>query len=167
MKAPRTELDSRFSEPDATATDWNETGRVLEAAELFWLCTVRADGRPHLTPLVAVWFEEALYFTTGDAEQKYLNMLANPHVLLVTGCNDWDHGLDVSVEGKAVPVTDEHLLSRLAPAWAKKWDGRWQWRVQDGAFQDERGVPAYVFSLKPKKILAFAKGSFSHTRHVF
>jgi hypothetical protein len=85
----------------------------------------------------------------------------------VTGCNDWDKGLDVSVEGKAVPVTDELLLGRLAQAWGKKWDGRWQWTIGDGAFQNEGDGPVHVFSVKPKKILAFGKGSFSHTRHVF
>jgi len=52
---PSTELDPRFSDPDAVASEWEETRRALEAAELFWISTVRADGRPHVTPLVAVW----------------------------------------------------------------------------------------------------------------
>jgi hypothetical protein len=54
MNSPATELDNRFSDPDALATGWDETHRVLEAAELFWISAVRADGRPHVTPLVAV-----------------------------------------------------------------------------------------------------------------
>jgi hypothetical protein len=66
---PVTTLDQRFSDPDAVATGWDETRRVLETAELFWLSTVRADGRPHVTPLVAVWADEALHFCTGTAEQ--------------------------------------------------------------------------------------------------
>jgi hypothetical protein len=48
MKQPVTELDTRFSDEDAVATDWEETRRVLEDAELFWISTVRADGRPHV-----------------------------------------------------------------------------------------------------------------------
>ncbi len=55
MKQPVTELDTRFSDQDAVATGWEETRRALEDAELFWISTVRADGRPHVTPLVAVW----------------------------------------------------------------------------------------------------------------
>ena len=58
MASPVTTLDLRFSDPAATATGWEETCRVLEAAELFWLTTVRADGRPHVTPVVAAWAEE-------------------------------------------------------------------------------------------------------------
>jgi Pyridoxamine 5'-phosphate oxidase len=51
MTQPVTELDARFSDRDAVATDWDETRRALEDAELFWIATVRADGGPHLTPL--------------------------------------------------------------------------------------------------------------------
>jgi len=167
VKTPTTEIDARYSSPGAVATEWDETRRVLETAELFWICTVRADGRPHLTPLVAVWLDGALYFSTGPAEQKYVNMLANQNVLLVTGRNDWDHGLDVSVEGKVVRVTDENLLRRLAQEWGAKWDGRWQWGVGDGALRDEGGGQALVFGVEPVKILSFAKGDFCATRHVF
>ncbi|QFG25164.1 pyridoxamine 5'-phosphate oxidase family protein [Actinomadura sp. WMMB 499] len=33
---------------------WPEARRLLEDAELYWLATVRADGRPHVTPLIGV-----------------------------------------------------------------------------------------------------------------
>jgi hypothetical protein len=67
---PTTEIDAHYSDPGAVATEWDETRRVLETAELFWICTVRADGRPHLTPLVAVWLDAAIYFSTGLPEVK-------------------------------------------------------------------------------------------------
>ncbi len=140
---------------------------MLETAELFWISTVRADGRPHVTPLVAVWLDGALHFSTGAGEQKAVNLRGNPHVILTTGSNDWDQGLDVVVEGDAVQVTDEDLLGRLAGAWAAKWDGRWHYQVRGGSFQHEEGGAALVFSVRPAKILAFAKGTFSHTSHRF
>src|SRR6266496_4340877 len=102
-------------------------------AELFWISTVRADGRPHVTPLVAVWLDGALHFSTGAGEQKALNLDGNPHVVLMTGCNGWDEGLDVVVEGDAVRVTADDVLERLAEAWAGKWDGRWRYEVREGA----------------------------------
>ena len=114
MSTPDTTLDARFSDPAATAAGWDETRRALEDAQLSWICTVRADGRPHLTPLVAVWLDGALYFSTGAGEQKAVNLRGNPHVLLLTGCHRWDEGLDVVAEGDAVQVTDEALLTRLA-----------------------------------------------------
>ena len=69
MSEPATEIDTRFSNPGAVATSWDQTRQVLETADLFWICTVRADGRPHVTPLVAVWLDEAIHFSTGPAEQ--------------------------------------------------------------------------------------------------
>ena len=169
MNEPDTVLDQRFSNPGATAAGWDETRRVLEDAQLSWICTVRADGRPHLTPLVAVWLDGALYFSTGDGEQKAVNLRGNPHVLLLTGCHRWDEGLDVVAEGDAVRVTDNALLTRLAQAWARKWDGQWQFQVRDGRFEqpgDGEGQ-ALVFEVRPAKVLAFAKGRFGQTRHSF
>jgi pyridoxine/pyridoxamine 5'-phosphate oxidase len=105
MKQPVTELDTRSSDEDGVATDWEETRRALEEAELFWITTVRADGRPHVTPLVAVWLDDAIYFATGPDEQKAVNLRTNQNVILTTGCNEWERGLDVVVEGEAVQVT--------------------------------------------------------------
>ena len=168
MATPKTEMDARFSDPAATPSSWEDTRQVLDSSELFWISTVREDGRPHLTPLVAVWVDEALYFCAGEAEQKSVNLRSNPNVILMTGCNQWDSGLDAMVEGEAVPVTGQDELRRLAAAWTRKWDGRWQYEVGDGSFYHPGSEePVLVFSVRPAKVLAFAKGLFSHTRHVF
>jgi general stress protein 26 len=164
---PGTTLDPRFSDPSATAAGWAQTRQVLEEAQLSWVCTVRADGRPHLTPLVAVWLDGALYFSTGAGEQKAVNLRGNPHVLLLTGCSRWEDGLDVVAEGDAVQVTDEALLTRLAREWARKWDGQWRFEVRDGAFSHPGGGAAQVFEVRPAKVLAFAKGRFGQTRYRF
>jgi len=99
MQQPVTELDTRFSDPNAVVTDWEETCRALEDAELFWITTVRNDGRPHVTPLVAVWLDDAIHFATGAGEQKAVNLRTNQNVILTTGRNEWEQGLDVVVEG--------------------------------------------------------------------
>jgi nitroimidazol reductase NimA-like FMN-containing flavoprotein (pyridoxamine 5'-phosphate oxidase superfamily) len=167
MSTPVTDIDSRFSDPAASATDWEQTRRVLETAELFWITTVRADGRPHVTPLVAVWLDGALHFSTGATEQKAVNLRTSPHVVVTTGCNSWDHGLDVVVEGEAARETDDGVLAELAKAWSAKWDGRWQYEVRDGAFHHPGGGEALVFRVTPRKVLAFSKGTFTQTSYRF
>jgi general stress protein 26 len=167
MTEPVAKLDQRFSDADAPATDWDETRRRLEAAELFWICTVRADGQPHVTPLVAVWLDNTIYFCTGPDEQKAVNLRANRYVVLMTGCNEWDNGVDIVVEGEAVQVNDLSLLQRLAEAWTTKWDGRWHYRADSSGFRHEGGGTALVFSVRPSKVFAFAKGTFSQTRYQF
>lgn len=89
--------------------------------------------------------------------------------MLTTGCNRWDEGLDVVVEGKAVQVTDQGVLERLAEAFTSRWDGRWQYRVRDGAFSHPgTGGAAIVFSVQPTKVFAHAKGDpFGATTHTF
>src|SRR5204863_238207 len=75
---PIAELDTRFSDPNAVVTSWADAQRAIEEAELFWIATVRVDGRPHVTPLPAVWQDGALHFCTGAAEQKGGNLARNP-----------------------------------------------------------------------------------------
>lgn len=161
MRTPKISFDERYSDPAAVAVGWEETSRILGSAELFWLSTVRADGRPHVTPVVAVWVEGAVWFSTGAEEQKFANLRANPHVVLTVGCGDWDRGIDVVVEGDARHIRDETVLHRIAAAFATKWDGRWQFAVRGGAFGspgDDSPGKAQVFSVTPAKVFAHAKG---------
>jgi general stress protein 26 len=170
MKTPVTTLDQRYSGADAAAVGWDKTLHVLETAELFWLSTVRADGRPHVTPVVAVWSDEALWFTTGTEEQKFANLRANAQVVLTTGCNSWDRGLDVVVEGEARHVTDTSALERVAKAFALKWQGAWQFAVRDGRFYNHGAGdwPSEVFAVTPAKAFAHAKGEpYGATTHRF
>lgn len=170
MSTPVTKLDQRYSGPTATAATWDETRQVMEEAELFWLSTVRADGRPHVTPVVAAWTDGAMWFTTGTEEQKYLNLSVNPQVVLTTGRNSWEDGLDVVVEGEARHVTDHAALERAARAFAVKWRGAWQFTARDGRFYNGGAGdrPSEVFSVTPAKVFAHKKGDpFGATTHRF
>src|SRR5271167_1985687 len=95
MSDPVTTVDERYSNDGALPIPWADTLAAIESAELFWVTTVRADGRPHVTPLVAVWYDGALYFSAGPEEQKSVNLRHNQHVILMTGRNDWNEGFDV------------------------------------------------------------------------
>jgi general stress protein 26 len=164
---PIVELDAGFSAEDGRATSWATALELLEKAEVFWLSTVRADGRPHVTPLVAVWLDGALYFCTGEGEQKERNMRRNPHCILTTGCNHFREGLDLVMEGDAVQVGDDGQLHRLAGLWKSKYD--WPYDVRDGVFRHpgrEGKVP--VFEVAPTKAFAYDRGgNESATRYRF
>ena len=164
---PVPEQDIRFGDPECPPTPWNDAVDVLEAAELFWISTVRTDGRPHVTPLPAVWLDGRLHFCTGPAEQKAVNIARNPQVALTTGTNRWKEGLDLVVEGSAVQVTDDARLRTLADLWRRKYRGDWDFTVEDGAFHHADGGAAVVFEVAPTKVLAFAKGRFAQTRYRF
>ena len=164
---PQAQLDARFSDPEASPTSWADVRRVIEESELFWISTVRADGRPHVTPMPTVWQDDTLYFCTGAAEQKGVNLARNPQCALTTGTNTWKVGLDVVVEGAARRVDDDEQLRRLADAWASKYHGDWQFDVANGVFVQGDGHEALVFAVRPAKVLAFRKGDFAQTRFQF
>ncbi len=134
-------------------------------AETFWLSTVRPDGRPHVTPLIAVWHGDAIWFTTGPEERKAKNLAENASCVLTTGRSDLvDGGLDVVLEGAAEQVTDDAQLRPIAEAFgAKCGTAIWDFVVRDGAFS-HHGGRAIVFSVQPVRGLGFRKGdTFSQT----
>ncbi|MER6616801.1 pyridoxamine 5'-phosphate oxidase family protein [Streptomyces xantholiticus] len=164
---PLPELDPRFSDPKASAADWSDAAAQLRDAELFWLTTVRPDGRPHVTPLIAVWHDDCLHFCTGPGERKAKNLRENQEVVLTTGVPSLSEGYDVVVEGEAVRVTDEPTLRALADAYVHKYGPDWTFTVGDGVFVHEAGE-ALVFRVAPRTAFGFAKGDpFGQTRWRF
>ncbi|TXS42600.1 pyridoxamine 5'-phosphate oxidase family protein [Streptomyces sp. OR43] len=165
---PVAELDPRYSSPGAVAAPWAGARRLLSEAELYWLSTVRPDGRPHVTPLIGVWWEGALHFCTGSEERKARNLAGNAEVVLTTGSNAWSEGLDVVVEGRAERVTDDDRLARLAKVWETKYGTDWHFDVADGGFVGAQGNRAEVFAVSPRTVFGFGKGDpFTQTRWSF
>jgi len=162
---PTAEIDKRFSDPEAGPTPWSETLQALERAELYWISTVRSDGRPHVTPLVGVVDGEAVHFCTGFEEQKARNLERNAHVALTTGENSWARGLDVVVEGSAVRVTDRDTLQRVADVYEAKYGDAWRFDVGDGVFRHSDDIEAAVFRVETAKVIAFAKDPHAQTTY--
>jgi nitroimidazol reductase NimA-like FMN-containing flavoprotein (pyridoxamine 5'-phosphate oxidase superfamily) len=166
---PAVELGA-FSSADAVATEWATARGELRDAQLYWLSTVRPDGRPHVTPLLGVWLDGALYFCTGATERKARNLTQNPRCVLTTGRNTLDDGVDLVVEGEAVEVSDEAELRIVADAYESKYgprvtapEGTWF-----GLGDTIRGGNALVYRVAPSTAFGFGKGNrFSQTRWSF
>jgi hypothetical protein len=168
MPTPTTDIDMQYSTPGATPTPWPVASDHLSRAELYWLSTVRPDGRPHTTPLIGVWHDNALYFCTGADERKANNLSRNPHCTVTTGSNTLNGGLDIVLEGDAARVADEPTLQRIAAAYEAKYGSVWHWDVRDGAFHGAEGNVALLFAVTPVKAFGFAKGEIaSQTRWRF
>jgi hypothetical protein len=116
--------------------------------------------------LIGVVEDGAMHFCTGLGEQKARNLEQCRQVALTTGTNTWAQGLDVVVEGTAVPVTDNDTLQRLADAYEAKYGDAWHFDVVDGGFGTDEDFAA-VFRIEPAKVLAFAKAPHAQTRYRF
>jgi general stress protein 26 len=164
MCMPSGTISPLYGHDSATAPTWSDIDRRLTDAPLYWIVTVRADGRPHAVPLCGVWRDGAFYFCTGDAEQKMRNLEHDPHVVVTAGplgADGWGSGKDISVEGEASRVEDMALLAELAAEWRTKYDGDWVFEARDGRFfevsdqGDGSGDGAVVFRVPPSKVLVF------------
>jgi hypothetical protein len=162
-----TALDVRYSDPSATAESWDDAIAILESAPIFWLTTVRPDGRPHVTPLIAVWHDDALHICTGAEEVKARNLAANDACVLTTGSNAYETGLDIVVEGHAVRVTQAGTLERLAAAYLAKYGPDWAFDVDGDAFE-HGGHRALDYRIALDVAFGFRRGaSASQTRWTF
>lgn len=134
------------------------------------LAVVSPAGRTHVTPLLGVWLDSALYFCTGPAERKARNLAQNPNCVLTTGRNTLDNGLDLVIEGEAAKVSDEAELRDVAEAFESKYgshftapEGTWS-----GLGDTIRGGDALVYRVAPSTAFGFGKGKrFSQTRWRF
>jgi hypothetical protein len=158
-----------FSSPGAAATSWERGRAELASADVYWLSTVRPNGHPHVTPLLAVWAGGALYFCTGSTERKARNLAHNPHCILTTGRNDLD-GIDLVVEGAASEVTAVAELGEVASAFESKYGpritapaGTWF-----GLGDAIRNAGVELYRVSPTTAFGFAKGAtYSQTRWSF
>jgi hypothetical protein len=99
------------------ATSWDLARERLanhsEKGHHSWLATVRSDGRPHLMPVLAFWFDGALHFVAGEGTQKGRNLAANSYCVIGTESTELP-SLDVVVEGRAKPLTNQEVVRNAA-----------------------------------------------------
>jgi general stress protein 26 len=146
--APITELDPAFSSPRTKAAPWSTAERRLREAEVFWLSTVGPKGRPHVAPLIAVWLDGALYFSTGEDERKAKNVATDSRVTVTTGSNELTEGFDIVIEGEARLVTDAATVRRVGNAYATKYGEGWRLPGLEGVV---------VFRVEPSKAFGFGR----------
>ena len=161
---------SPFSSAVSEPTAWDRGYAELRDAEVYWLSTVRPDRRPHVTPLLGIWLDGALYFCTGSDERKAKNLTHNQRCILTTGRNTLADGVDVVLEGEATGVEDVAELRRVADAYESKYGARFT--APEGTWfglgDAIRGGGAVVYRVVPSTVFGFEKGQqFSQTRWRF
>ncbi|ANS65330.1 Pyridoxamine 5'-phosphate oxidase [Streptomyces lincolnensis] len=94
-----------------------------------WLCTVRPDGSPHVTPVWFVFRDDTWWIGTDGGSVKVRNIEKSPRVSLTLE----DGRFPVVAEGEAVPHSAP-FPETVRAAFAAKYDG-WDVSVphrQDG-----------------------------------
>jgi hypothetical protein len=97
---------------------WSHVTERMTQALHYWICTVGADGRPHVTPVDGLWFEDKLYFGGSPQTRRNRDLAANPAVSVHLDSSD-----DVVIlHGDAhLQTLDHELAVQFAKASAEKY----------------------------------------------
>ncbi|HKS47576.1 MAG TPA: pyridoxamine 5'-phosphate oxidase family protein [Amycolatopsis sp.] len=96
---------------------WSWALKRLRDSHDYWLSTVWPDGRPHLTPVWAVWRDDAIWFSSAFNARKIRNIRAGSGVSIAT-----DDPLNpVVVEGTARVMKDSVSLRAFLAAMNEKY----------------------------------------------
>src|ERR1700674_4691751 len=134
-------------EPRAKYLPFRHAEDRLARSRNYWICTTRADGRPHSIPVWGFWLDGALYFGTARTSRKARNLAHNAAISI-----HLDSGDDVVIlEGTAVEV-DLADKARLQPL--------------DAASRAKYKMPLMVtpevvlYSVRPRVVLAWTENNF-------
>lgn len=96
---------------------WSWVDEQLSAARSYWVCTTRADGRPHAMPVWGLWLDARLLFSTDPTSVKAGNLATRRSVVV-----HLESGDDVVVvEGEADRLTAADLPVGFVDAYDAKY----------------------------------------------
>jgi hypothetical protein len=104
----------------AELVPWSWAVERLEAARNYWICTTRADGRPHAVPVWGLWLDDAVWLATSRESQKARNLAQNRALVVHVESGDET----VILEGDAEEARGRAALERLVEPYAAKYDHR-------------------------------------------
>jgi Pyridoxamine 5'-phosphate oxidase len=126
---------------------WSWAEERLTGSHDYWLATVWPDGRPHVMPVWAVWFDASLWFSCSLASRKTRNLLADPHSVMTTD----DPRNPVVVEGVAERVVGSDLLRAVLDAENAKYGTDYGIELLDPAVSAcFRFKPSWAFALSER-----------------
>jgi pyridoxine/pyridoxamine 5'-phosphate oxidase len=108
------------------------TDQRLAQARTYWVCTTRADGRPHAAPVWGLWRDGAIVFSTSRSSVKGRNLARSPEAVVHTESGDEVAILEGAVEELA-------LTPELADAYEAKY-----------AFRPEAAAGNVWYRLRPR-----------------
>jgi hypothetical protein len=137
---------------------WSWAEERLRDAPIYWIATVRPNGRPHVTPIWGVWVDGAFWMEGGPRTRRFQNLALNPAVVVTL-----ERGDDaVILEGDADLVTDlgDDLVDRLLAAYRKY--------IPTHGYEAERSNwDMGIWRVRPTKVLGWGNFPADTTRWTF
>lgn len=130
----------------------------LTTARSYWVCTTRADGRPHAMPVWGLWLGSpadvlggSLAFSTDPTSLKARNLLRDPRIVI-----HLESGDDVVLlEGRARTL-EVGAEAELVASFVTEYDKKYSVKVEPG--------PQFgLYALTPDVVLAWQEVDFPNT----
>jgi hypothetical protein len=125
---------------------WEWATERLTTSRNYWICSTRADGRPHAMPVWGLWLSEAIYFSSDPESWKGRNLAERPEAVIHLESGDEL----VVAEGVVERVPTEQLPSDFVPAYAAKY----------GHTVDTSNPDFGFYRMRPSRVLAWREKDF-------
>ena len=125
---------------------WSWVIERLTSSRNYWICTTRADGRPHAMPVWGLWLTDAIVFSTDPASIKGRNLAARPELVVHLESGDET----VIAEGRAERLTADELPIDFVAAYEAKY----------GHHVDTSNPMFGFYRLRPSRVLAWREADF-------
>ena len=137
---------------------WSDVSKELEDAPVYWVASVRPDGRPHVIPRDGVWVDDAWYYGGSDESVHNRNIQSNPELSMHIG----DGMKAIIVEGNAEKSTPEReVAERMAEQHNRKYSHYGEIATPEGYMKEP------TLCLKARRILAWTFLPEDATRFTF
>lgn len=142
--------------------EWQLVEERLVAATVYWLTSVRPDGRPHVVPRWGVWLDDSFWYDGSPETRHSQNVELNPACTL-----NLESGTTVTIiEGTSLrsdPISGD-LGVRLAAEYSRKYKELGYEPAAD-AWSDE--IAGGMRIVVPVKAIAWSQFPTDLTRFVF
>ena len=129
---------------------WEWVAQQMQAARNYWVCSARADGRPHAAPVWGAWFEGVFTFGTDRNAVKAANIRRDPRAIIHSESGDDVVILEGELSAVKLPAVS---IAALDAIYTQKY-----------GFSPELDAPdTLLFQLQPRKVLAWQEKDFPAT----
>jgi hypothetical protein len=162
QKASRPLIPKDYGVPqgEETMLPWAMVEEQLHQERIYWVCTVRPDGRPHSVPLWGAWFNERFYFDGSSQTRHVRNLMENPAVSV--HLESGEEVVIIDGIGRAVGKPDRDLAMGVYKIYKSKYAG-YPGYDPTPEMWDEGGL----YEVVPQRVLAWRNFPNDATRWVF
>lgn len=155
-RAEQMELPAEYGSPNEILP-WEQIDERLRDAPVYWVASVRPDGRPHVVPRDGMWIDDAWYYGGSEATVHNQNLRSNPALTMHIG----DGMTAIIVEGKALfEKQPAALAQRLADEHNRKYS-------HYGHATPDQYIETETWALKAERVLAWTTLFVNATRFTF